>query len=140
MTPPLRSGACPGRACPPVLDSQTVQVHGANAVIVRPVLALLTRKAVSALIAMASAHVSALWTGLRGLARIHGHRARLLQGGLIFDHLTKRVKPPRHGPIPIASPNSLRRPANPRQILEHEQRLGTIRVHECLTDLTVVFR
>jgi len=104
--------------------------------------ALLARAAVSALIAIASGPVPTFGTGLRGIAGIDGNRRRLIKPGFIFEHLAEWVKGPRHGRLPIPSPDPLRCPPHPRQILPDEQRLGAIADHACLTDLMVhhVFR
>ncbi len=50
-------------------------------------MALLTFKTVSPLVAITPRDVSTFGTRLRSIARIHRHRARLEQGGLIFAHL-----------------------------------------------------
>ncbi len=71
-----------------------MQVHGTNPVIVGSVVALLAREAVPARIAIASGHMPALGTGLRGIVGIHRHRAGLRQSSPILDHLPEMGKRP----------------------------------------------
>lgn len=77
---------CRRRTCHPVLDSLAVQVHGADPIIVRPVMALLTREAMSALVPITSRGVPTFRTRLLGVVRIHRDRAGLIQGRFIFKH------------------------------------------------------
>lgn len=137
LTSPLPWGSCSRGTCTDVFDAFPMQVHRADAVIIRSVPAVLALERVQLLVPVRLLGVPACRTGLGGVSRVDDDHLLTVQCGLVLEHATELVERPRHGDVAVSRPHLLCGGMDAGQVLQHEQRAPRVSVDECLRDLMV---
>ena len=128
-----------GKICSPatasgtkITNSQVMQIHASNAVIVRRVAALFAPEQVETLVPVALFGVPADWASLTGVSGVYLNHHAACPGCLVLELLAQIKESPADSHIALPGAYSLSCRSDTGQVLQHKQGVYMVVFHECL--------